>query len=137
MKTLTVLLALLAASPLWLMAQQEKVSTKATTSLSIRALESSVKRGSPTAVEATITNTSKYTFRPFRTTNPGEYYSMDVRRDGVPVAETGNLKHLKKPGATRPEIEDSIVPLHHQPVVYIHPAAPELAGNDYGERILG
>jgi hypothetical protein len=114
MKALKIVLLALAAA-VWLPAQQqegtqprEKVSTKATASISIRALESTVKTGSSIIVEVTMTNTSNYTFHPFRTTNPGEYYLFDVRRDGAPAPETDNLKHLKKPGSTRPEIENPL-----------------------------
>src|SRR5712691_2292174 len=105
---------LVIATAIWLSAQQ-KVLNKASFSLSIRPVESTVKAGSGVAVEATMTNTSNYTFHPFRTTNPGEYYLFDVRRDGTPAPETDNLKHLEKPGSTRPEIENGPVPYTTSP----------------------
>jgi len=109
MKALQIVLLVLAAA-VWLPAQ-EKVSTKAAASISIRPLASPVKAGSPVMIQVTMINTSDYPFHPFRTTNPGEYYTFDVRRDGTPAVETVNLKRLKKPGQSRPEINDNPVPM--------------------------
>jgi hypothetical protein len=80
-------------------------------SLSISLLqEAKVKAGSAVEVECTMTNSSNEVLHPFRTTNPGEYYTFNVQRDGVPAAETETLKHMKKLGQARPEKENSPMP---------------------------
>jgi hypothetical protein len=82
---------------------QEKPSHKATCSLAIRPLQTSVKAGSPVQIEATITNTSKYVLNNSRPLDPGEYYSFDVRHEGSPAAETEVLQQMIKPGNSAPE----------------------------------
>jgi len=92
-------------------AAQRPASSASSFSLSIRPMQDSpVKASSTIEVECTMTNTSNHLLHPFRTTNPGEYYLFDVRRDGAPVTDTEALKHMKKLGRPRPEKENSPVP---------------------------
>lgn len=85
-----------------------QAKSKATFSLSIQAVQSTVKAGVPVEVEVSKTNTSNFVLNNSRTNNPGENYLFDVRRDGVPAAETEELRHLRKPGSAHAEKEGSI-----------------------------
>jgi hypothetical protein len=87
--------------------RQKKYSTKATCSLAIRPLESTVKVGSPIVIEAITTNTSNYVLNNSHPRNPGEYYSFDVRLNGVPAPETEILQMMVKPGNNAPEKKSS------------------------------
>lgn len=70
---------------------------KTTFSLTIRPTQATVKAGSSVDVEVAKTNISDRQLNNSRTNNPGEYYSFDIRRDGVPALPTETLKRLRKP----------------------------------------
>jgi hypothetical protein len=68
--------------------------SKAEFSLVVRAVESTVKVGSPAEVEAKTTNLTNHDLM----IGPvGTIYTYDVRRDGMLVAETELAKKLKQP----------------------------------------
>ncbi len=105
MKSSWKVLFMVVVTAVWISAQAK---SKATFSLSIQAVQSTVKGGGPVEVEVTKTNTSNFVLNNSRTNNPGENYLFEVRRDGVPAAESEELRHLRKPGSAHAEKEGPI-----------------------------
>jgi hypothetical protein len=93
MSVLRVLILLLATT----------ASARTPASLTIRMQEIIVRSGSTVMVVVTETNNTDRVILGSRTSNPGEYYSFTVLRDGKPVPETEELRRLQKPREPGPE----------------------------------
>jgi hypothetical protein len=89
---LSILLYLLAASAAFALGQAQKPSPEFT--LAIQAEQSSVKAGQLVVVIVSHMNITGHVINDGRTSNPMEYLTFRISRDGIPVDETAVLKQM-------------------------------------------